>query len=59
MKTEFQLLAAVAGHHQFVALARYQTRNGIAVYHYDKRRVSHSTGDYSIEIVSLHLDDEA
>ena len=48
---------ALAGHRPFAVLADYLTRNGIAVYRYDKRGILRSTGDYSTVVISTLADD--
>jgi uncharacterized protein len=45
------------GHHWFAVLADYLTRQGIAVYRYDKRGVMHSTGDYNSTVAATLADD--
>ncbi|HTB68542.1 MAG TPA: alpha/beta fold hydrolase [Steroidobacteraceae bacterium] len=47
----------VAAHRPFAVLADYLTRNGIAVYRYDKRGVLRSTGDYSRVVTATLADD--
>jgi uncharacterized protein len=48
---------AVEGHRPFAVLADYLTRNGIAVYRYDKRGILRSTGDYSMVVTDTLADD--
>ncbi|HEY6457772.1 MAG TPA: alpha/beta fold hydrolase [Steroidobacteraceae bacterium] len=48
---------AIAGHRPFAVLADYLTRNGIAVYRYDKRGILRSTGDYSTLVIATLADD--
>lgn len=45
------------GHHWFAVVADYLTRQGIAVYRYDKRGVMRSTGDYNLAVVGTLADD--
>ncbi len=47
----------IAGHRPFAVLADYLTRQGIAVYRYDKRGIMRSTGDYSTVVPATLADD--